>query len=165
MTDSLARIRAYSAARPFGDRKRHMPRIAKPKLPKGAKKRLSPEFDLHVRVVVHLKRALPNDALVFHVPNERKGQDEQASQQRIRFARMGVMPGAPDLMVVCRGQLHCIELKSPKGSTTDTQDWAHGRFHACGVVTAVCRSIEEVDAFLIEQDVPIKLHLSSEARK
>lgn len=93
--------------------------------------------------------------LWLHCPNGGKRNPREAA----RLKGMGVKPGVPDVLIFeqwreVRGSEPtvfefsgfgiAIELKSPKGRTTKTQDaWLAG-LRRRGWKTAVCRSIDEV---------------------
>lgn len=152
--DVLSRLRENASAAPLGRlAARWRAKAPRAKAPPGGKKRRTPEFDLHVRVVVRLQKRLPHDAALFHAANETGGRDMDV--QRIKARRMGVMPGFPDLGVIWRARVLLIELKAENGAVTRTQKWAHEQLRAAGAAVAVCRSIEEVEAFLEAEGVPL----------
>lgn len=148
MSDSLARIRAYSAANPF-----NAGRVRPTK--KAASGRKRPEYDLHRLVVVALKKRLPADACVMFMSNPRQGNDSAAAADRIHRSVMGALPGAPDLIVLHQGHAYGIELKASKGVLSPAQKWCHSLLLGCGVPVSVCRSIEEVEGFLSDNNIPL----------
>jgi hypothetical protein len=114
--------------------------------------RQHPEDDLQRAVAQYLDI---HGWLWCHCPNGGKRNAREAA----RLKGMGVKPGVPDVLIFetwCEvrgseptvfefsGHGIAIELKSPKGRTTKTQDaWLAG-LRRRGWKTAVCRSIDEV---------------------
>ena len=111
-----------------------------------ATKRARPEQDLHRAVVQFLELALPRDAVWFHVPNgERRDQKIGAI-----LAGLRVKPGVPDILILYRGRLHCIELKGSRGRLTAAQKDMHAQLWFCGATVRVCRTLEEVETAVRE---------------
>ncbi len=61
---------------------------------------------------------------------------------------MGLKAGWPDLIGCYRGRFFGIELKTKKGRPSPAQKEAHMAIITAGGVVTVCRSVEEVRAFL-----------------
>lgn len=139
---SIATLRAYTSENPFGAPSRT--KLTRKKA--GARK--SPEYSLHTQTVNRLKRCLPADAAVLHIPNARQGNDEAASRDRLHRSIMGVMKGAPDLLVIHKGRVLGLEMKASAGAVSDAQKWAHSLLEGCGMPIAVCRSLQDVFDFL-----------------
>lgn len=79
----------------------------------------------------------PELQLMFHIPNGGK----RNAQEAARFKLMGVKAGVPDLFLpVARGGFHglWIELKSPKGKTSASQETFLKELCNQGYKTAVC---------------------------
>ena len=79
----------------------------------------------------------PELQLMFHIPNGGK----RNAQEAARFKQMGVKAGVPDLFLpVARGGFHglWIELKSPKGRTSASQETFLEELRNQGYKTAVC---------------------------
>jgi hypothetical protein len=55
------------------------------------------------------------------------------------FKSLGVVPGAPDLLLWRDGKSYAIELKAEGGRTSDAQVEMLTRLRDAGVATAVCR--------------------------
>lgn len=80
----------------------------------------------------------------------------------------GTLAGIPDLFVLHGGRLHGIELKRPpktlasgkassaKPAVSEAQTEIMRRLAIAGAPCRVCRSVEEVAAFLTECGVPLK---------
>ncbi len=106
-------------------------------------KRRHPEDDFHMAVAAYLDLALPGDAVWTTIPAGGGGKVRGA-----RIKAMGYKAGWPDLQVVYRGQLICIELKSAKGRLSPTQKAMHERLTLAGAYVYTARCIEEVEGFL-----------------
>lgn len=114
-----------------------------------------PEEALHVLVADYLAQCLPPAPAGpwwTHPHNEglRTGRDAG------RARRMGQRPGTPDLLMVWRGGLIGIELKSVNGRLSDAQVAAHEHLRACGAAVHVCRSLDDVMAVLDQHGVPVR---------
>jgi len=120
------------------------------------KKRQHLEDDLQAAVCTLLKWALPADATFWAVPNG--GLRHKLEAQRM--TRLGVRAGIADIHVVYRGRLYCLELKAPKGQLSATQSQMISKLEACGVPTAVVRSISEVERALKGWGLPLSARLS-----
>ena len=120
------------------------------------KKRQHLEDDLQAAVCTLLKWALPADAAYWACPNGGLRHKMEAA----RMARLGVRAGIPDLHIVYRGRLYCLELKAPKGQLSATQSQMISKLEACGVPTAVVRSISEVERALKGWGLPLSARLS-----
>lgn len=114
------------------------------------------EQALHLAVARHLDAALPAEAFWFHCPNGGARSKVEAGI----FKALGVRAGFPDIGIVWRASLWCIELKAAKGRTTDVQLACHDRLRACGVPVVVCRSVDEVESILRLWQFPLKARLT-----
>lgn len=110
------------------------------------------EDDLQRAVIDALRWLLPEDADVKHVPNG----GQRHSKAAARLVGLGVRAGHPDLDVVHKGRLTCIELKAPGGVTSPVQRQRHQKLERCGVTVHVCRTLDEVLAVLREAGVPLR---------
>ena len=82
-------------------------------------------------------RAFHPDVLCISIPN---GANVTASQ-RIRLTHEGMMPGAPDLLMVAAGLPPlAIEMKTDSGVTSRAQNDCHTALKQRGVCVAICRS-------------------------
>jgi hypothetical protein len=93
------------------------------------------------------------DLLAYaHVPN---GGLRTASEAG-RFRAMGVRAGVPDLLVWIRGGRSIgLELKAGRGKLSAEQMYWHVRVASLGHLVYVCRSIDEVEAALRAEGVPM----------
>ena len=115
-----------------------MTRFADIPRPRVSRKR--DEARLQEDVLKYLRLVAPQ-CVVFHVPNG--GSRDKIEGKNLKNA--GVLAGVPDLAIIAPGGLyHGIELKTPKGETSDAQLALHARFAALGIPFAVCRSTGDV---------------------
>ena len=70
--------------------------------------------------------------------------------------RMGIKAGIPDLLILWRGRLIGLELKAPKGVVRQSQTDMGLAIIEAGGHWASCRSIEDIEAVLRSQGVPLK---------
>jgi hypothetical protein len=120
------------------------------------RKRQHLEDDLQAAVCTLLKWALPADATFWAVPNGGLRHKQEAA----RMSRLGLRAGCPDLHIVYRGRLHCLELKAPKGQLSATQAQMISKLEACGVPTAVIRELSDVTHIMREWNIPLSARLS-----
>lgn len=102
-------------------------------------------------VVWYLQTFLQDRAFFFSVPNEGRRSLVNGAQLK----RMGLRSGVADIVVVWDGKVFFIELKAGKNKQTDAQIAFH---HDCIVANtpyAVCRTLEEVVAYLRANGVPL----------
>lgn len=115
------------------------------------KRRGTPEADLQRAVVRWLRLVLPGDAIVHHSPNETGDGSEAARKRQAVLVGMGVFPGFADVVVLARGRVLFLELKSPTGSLSDDQKEFRRRVWAQGLPWALVRSLDDaadaLDAF------------------
>ena len=88
--------------------------------------------------------------LWFHVPNGGKRHILEA----VKMKRMGVKAGVPDLVIIPKAGPVCfIELKAEDGDTTELQEFWIKSLPDYGCPCEVCRSLDEVRAFLYRAGV------------
>lgn len=117
----------------------------------GSKVRKHLEDDLQAAVCTYLNTLeRQGHLLYFAVPNGGKRNLLEA----VRMKRLGVRRGIPDLVVIPKAGPWCfIELKSPKGVRSESQrEWAE-KLERFNCFTEVCRSLDEVKAFLFKAGV------------
>lgn len=116
---------------------------------------MRPEQQLHFAVASFLHLCL--DPQVFwttigHGVYAGEGRRMRGAMQR----RAGQKAGVPDILIVHRGQAHWIELKAPRGRTTDAQDVVHDALQRAGCRVSIARSIDDVKEKLIEWSIPTR---------
>ena len=104
------------------------------------KMRKRPENDIQRSIVKYIEAVVPS-ALVMAIPNASR----RTKSGRPMNAAPGLLPGAPDLVVVIpKGKVIWIEVKAPKGTVSSNQKMVHGRLRSLGHMCFVVRSIEDV---------------------
>ena len=96
------------------------------------------EFGIHLAILDWLRAVLPAK-LILHIPNA-----PRSAIAGKRLKDMGMVKGAPDLLVVLPNQRPVfIEVKSPKGRLQkEQQDFMYAA-HAVGAHCFVARSIDD----------------------
>lgn len=113
-----------------------------------------PEDALQKALVEYLDWALPDDAVVFAVPNGGKRHVREAA----RLKGLGVRAGVPDLCIVWRGTALFLELKAGRGVLSQEQRAMIAKLEYCGASVWVVRAVEQ--AALVLRDHGIKLRAS-----
>lgn len=116
-----------------------------------------PEQALHIQVAGFLAVALRNPTYWTSIDHG-AGRMTRAVAG-LRKAR-GVKPGIPDIFVLHPTGYYTtlvlgIELKASKGVLSPSQKETYAAFLACNAKYVVCRSVEEVEAFLRARGVPL----------
>ena len=86
---------------------------------------------------------------MYHIPNGGKRNAREAA----RLKRLGVKPGVPDICLASpHGKFHglYIEMKAPKGKTSEYQEEWISELSAAGYDTAVCFGFEEARRKILE---------------
>jgi len=119
----------------------------------------SSETDLQKSVVRYLDLVLPDRKILHHSPNEGNHKVQYFHKQKL----LGMMAGFPDLMILIKGVTPLfIELKQPGNYPTEQQRNVGTLLLELGCEYAVCRSVNEVSAFL--QAIPnLKLTIKGQA--
>ena len=73
--------------------------------------------------------------LVMHIPN-------QSTRGRQRWS--GLVPGAPDLVVVRRGRVLFLEVKTEKGKVSEKQSEVHDLLRLHGMEVRVVRNADDI---------------------
>lgn len=110
------------------------------------------EDRLQAQVVDYLSWALADGAMFFAIPNG----GSRNRLEALKLKRTGTTAGVPDLEILHLGRALFVELKTAKGALSKTQRHTIPRIEAAGCPVAVCRSLDEVKAFLAEQRVPTR---------
>jgi hypothetical protein len=101
-------------------------------------RRAAPEAQLHRALVEHLLLRAKPDVLWLHPAN---GEHRDAITGA-KLKRMGVLPGASDLLIWHRGNAFALELKGPGRRLSEAQLEFHARFNEAGGHTAFADSID-----------------------
>ena len=94
------------------------------------------EHDIQAECVSWFKQEYPS-GIIFAVPNA-------ATHTRSYYYQAeGMLPGAPDLVVVNNGGVAFIEMKSPKGRMKEQQVEFMKKSQDNGIQYGICRSLED----------------------
>lgn len=93
------------------------------------------------------------DAVVFAVPNGGKRDKVTAAKMK----REGILPGAPDLIVVWRGMVLFIEVKTQIGRLSVAQKVFRDAIEAQGLHYIVVRDTDELNVALRDRGVQTKI--------
>jgi hypothetical protein len=123
------------------------------------------EDDLHVRVAKYLDHVKPDDCVWWHTPNGARYDPAKAASTAALLAMMGLRPGMPDILLIYRGKLFGCELKSVTGTATEDQISVAVDLNMAGACIAdpldsPVRTIEEMEALLLEWEIPLKFSYS-----
>lgn len=116
------------------------------------RRRSAPEEALHRAVTAYLAVALPEEAVVFHVPNGFRRSKAEAGIAKA----LGQLAGFPDIGIAWQGRLYLIELKAPAGRLSEAQRETQGRLSAAGCAVSTERSVDGVDACLRGWGIPLR---------
>ncbi len=117
------------------------------------------ETDIEAAITAYLRFALPPLAVSFHIPNGAQLGARQLWQMR----RAGMVAGIPDRCVLWNGKAYFLECKGPKGRLSPAQEEMFVRIEDADCEVAVVRSVEDVEARLIEWGIPINARLKLSA--
>lgn len=100
------------------------------------------ETQIHIAIVHWIKTVSPS-TICFHPANG--GLRSKREAQKLRA--MGVLPGVPDLILICEAPGPCLaflEIKAPGCYTSREQNLFMAKLDNVGVPHVVVRSIDEV---------------------
>lgn len=121
---------------------------------------LAPEALLQYGVCQFLKVVLwpPPDGPLWtaHEPQPFKGKAAAGIARA-----MGLKAGWPDLILIWRGRVLAIELKSPRGQLSPAQLEQHALLRANGVSVVVARSLEDIERALRDCAIPLRGSVSN----
>lgn len=115
------------------------------------------EAALQRQVAEYLDAVLPDECTWFHVPNG--GSRNKAEAGKLKSH--GVKPGVADCILIYRGQVIAIELKTAKGRLSNAQSYWKTIFEAAGGWFYLCRSLDDVQAVLEACHITTKGRLSA----
>lgn len=124
------------------------------------------EDALQKQVCEYLDGALPLASWYCAIPNGAvlSGDAKKRGMQMNRLKATGLKPGAPDLIIVWDGALLCLELKTATGKLNDNQKAVSDRLEIAGAHYTVARSIDEIEAWLLSFDMPLRSRLMQMGR-
>ena len=96
------------------------------------------ETPIHISIVEYLRTVIPG-ALIWHTPNGGKRPKREAAELK----RMGVMPGVFDISIVFGRRIYFLEVKTPKGRMSDTQEAFGVELDAQGISWGIVRSVDD----------------------
>jgi hypothetical protein len=105
---------------------------------------LAREEDLHRAIVGMLVVEMRAGVIFMHPANG--GYRSKAEAGRLKA--MGVVAGAPDLLVIVDGRVHGLEIKTEKGRVSPAQKVMAERFAQAGAPFEVVRSVADARAVL-----------------
>lgn len=116
------------------------------------------EHATQVAIMEFLERALPASCMAFAVPNG--GRRDRVTGAILK--REGVKAGVPDICILRSGGYAApIEVKTETGRLSNSQiairDWCG----ANGIPFAVVRGVGDVQAFLIDMNIPLRARVSA----
>jgi len=110
------------------------------------------EKEIHLSVLSLCRTALPQRAIVLHVPNG----IEAGPAEWNRMRALGAITGWPDITVLLDGGACCLECKAEDGEEREEQEACAKLLAAAGVPRAVVRSQEDAYRALVSWGLPVK---------
>src|SRR5262245_24987769 len=98
-----------------------------------------PEQQLQRAIVEHLRWRAREGIWFCHLAN---GGWRSPIEAKI-FKSLGVVAGAPDLLIVAKGRAHFIECKAPGGRVSAAQHKCHDALCAAGAAIGIAGNIDE----------------------
>jgi hypothetical protein len=121
-------------------------------------------------VLEWLDLALPVGSIVQHVANQSAVDPSLPKHAKARFfeerRKDGVLTGFPDLLILLPGRrVVLVEMKRPGGGRlSKEQKELHPRIRALGFPLPVARTIEDVEAALRADGVPLRTAIVAQGR-
>jgi len=106
-------------------------------------RRGTPEADLQRAVVSALRFALPGGAIINHCANEVAQAGRRGAKRQAILQGIGVHAGFADLIVLSKGRVLFLELKSTKGRLSPSQQAFRDAVQAQGFAWALVRSLDD----------------------
>lgn len=114
-------------------------------------KRIDREGPIHKAIYQLLCAKLPKTAIIHHSPNEGNRGGRKGAIDGARRKAMGVLPGFFDFIVIVGQSTYFIEVKASGGSLHKSQREFRDKLDYNGVPWAVCRSVDDAEAFLQQE--------------
>lgn len=116
-----------------------------------------PEDQIHAAVADMLRLGAPEGLLWFHVPNGGR----MDTRRGWWLNRLGQRAGASDFMLIYRGRLLCLEIKSKTGRQSPEQRDFERDAVAAGATYAIARSSAEARQILAKWGCILKLEIAA----
>ena len=116
------------------------------------------ETNIESAITQYLDRALPLDAVHFHISNEGK----RGWIQQRAFKRAGGKAGIPDRCILWEGEAFFIETKRPKsGRLSAKQDEMRGLICRAGCGWAMATNVQQVEDALVLWGIPLRARIAA----
>lgn len=112
------------------------------------KRRVDHEGPIQRDIIAWLKANVPGSPLVFHVPNQIDISGQEAKRQIAKAKHNGMLPGAPDVVMLAYQGALLFEIKAPGGVLSPAQEQFRLEATRLGARIATVRSVPEVRAAL-----------------
>ena len=116
------------------------------------------EAELHRSVANYLRVALPAEA-VWTTVGHGGGGKVRGAQLKAR----GLRPGWPDVQILFRGKLYCIELKAGRNGLEPEQRFCQAAIMVAGGYCETCKSVEQVEDWLRLYSFPLRASTKAKA--
>jgi hypothetical protein len=105
------------------------------------------ESDIQIQIADWLRLyESARDFIFMSCPNE--GKDRGNVARLMKLLRMGLRPGASDIIIFWQGRAYCLEIKTEDGVQSDDQKAFEADCARVGVPYAVARSFDEAREIL-----------------
>ncbi len=114
--------------------------------------RSQPERLMHKALIAHLGWRCPANTWWTHFPSG-------GARSRVTGALMksfGTKAGVPDILILHRGQLYGLELKSAHGRLSDVQRQCHSDLRSAGATIGTAASLDEALALLGQWNITLR---------
>ena len=118
-------------------------------------KRVDREAPIQREIIAWLKANVPGSPLVFHVPNQIDIAGKAAARQIAKAKHNGMMPGAPDVVMLCYQGACLFEVKAEGNCLPPAQKQFRDEATRLGVRIATVRSVADVGEALASWGVQI----------
>lgn len=98
-----------------------------------------PEEQIQIAIIEQLQARGADNVVSIHIPNQGK----RAPQYTSKLIRMGMRPGASDLVFAYRGCFYALELKAPGGRTQTNQLKFLEDVRNAGGFAELCEGLDE----------------------
>jgi hypothetical protein len=122
----------------FGERRPAIQQVDAARKQAQTRRRMRPEDAIQKAVFEHIKQRGVPGLVALHPANGGLRSRVEAS----RFKAMGVIPGAPDVLLWHADKSYALELKSPDGRVSEAQAEMLARLGSAGVYTCVAHGLD-----------------------